>query len=356
MTTLPTPKRPVPSDLDIAQAATVQPIRQIAEAAGLTEEDLLLYGPYKAKVNLDVLERLRDRPNGKYIVVTAITPTPLGEGKTTTSVGLVQGLGAIGKKAIVCIRQPSMGPTFSIKGGAAGGGYAQVVPMEEFNLHLTGDIHAISAAHNLCAAALDARLMHERNYPGDKWQARTRSAKRPDGLPRLDINPYSITWTRVLDMNDRALRNITVGLGDKWDGYPRQASYDITVASEVMAILALVKGDNYRTALRDMRVRIGRSVVGYDWSGKPITTEDLGVAGAMTVLMKDAVNPNLLQTLEGSPPSSTRGRLPTSRMATAPSWRTRWRSRLATTWSPRRALAPTSAWKSSSTSSAAPPA
>jgi len=291
----------VPSDIDIAQAATIRPIGDIAHQLGLNDDELLMYGPQKAKVGLDVLKRLKDQPNGKYVVVTAITPTPLGEGKTTVAVGLTQGMGKIGKHATVCLRQPSMGPTFSIKGGAAGGGYAQVVPMEDFNLHLTGDIHAITAAHNLCAAALDARIMHERNYPGEAWLNRTKSAERPDGLPRLDINPYSITWNRVVDANDRALRHITIGLGSKADGLPREAGYDITVASEVMAILALVSGESYAEALADMRRRIGRIVVAYSHAGHPVTTEDLGVAGAMTVLMKEALNPTLMQTLEGQP-------------------------------------------------------
>lgn len=291
----------MPGDLEIARSAPIKPILEIARSVGLPPEDLHLYGRYKAKVHLDVLTRLRDRPNGKYIVVSAITPTPLGEGKTTTAVGLVQGFGHLGKRAAVCIRQPSMGPTFSIKGGAAGGGYAQVIPMEDFNLHLTGDIHAVAAAHNLCAAALDARLMHERNYPGDRWQKRTRGPGRPDGLPRLNINPYTITWNRVVDVNDRALRHIVVGLGDKWDGYPREARFDIAVASEVMAILALVKGEDYRSTLHDLRQRLGRIVVAYNFEGNPITADDLGVAGAMTVLMKDAIHPNLLQTLEGQP-------------------------------------------------------
>lgn len=268
---------------------------------GLRDEELIPYVHQKAKVHLDVIKRLRDRNDGKYVVVTAITPTPLGEGKTTTAVGLTQGLGKLGHKSSVCLRQPSMGPTFSIKGGAAGGGYSQVVPMEDFNLHLTGDIHAISAAHNLCAAALDARLMHERNYPGEKWKKRTASDERPDGLPRLDINPYTITWNRVVDANDRALRHLNLGLGTKADGFPREASYDITVASEVMAILALVSGSSYTDALRDLRQRIGRIVVAYSHAGEPITTEDFGVAGAMTVLMKEALNPTLMQTLEGQP-------------------------------------------------------
>lgn len=292
---------PLPADIDIAQAADVRPIAEIAHRMGLRDEELIPYGHQKAKVHLDVIKRLKDRADGKYVVVTAITPTPLGEGKTTTAVGLTQGLGRLGHKSSVCLRQPSMGPTFSIKGGAAGGGYSQVVPMEDFNLHLTGDIHAISAAHNLCAAALDARLMHERNYPGAKWKERTASDERPDGLPRLDINPYTITWNRVVDANDRALRHLNLGLGTKADGFPREASYDITVASEVMAILALVSGTSYTDALRDLRQRIGRIVVAYSHAGEPVTTEDLGVAGAMTVLMKEALNPTLMQTLEGQP-------------------------------------------------------
>lgn len=290
-----------PPDIDIAQAADVRPIAEIAHRMGLRDEELIPYGSQKAKVHLDALKRLQREENGKYVVVTAITPTPLGEGKTTTAVGLTQGLGKLGLDAAVCLRQPSMGPTFSIKGGAAGGGYSQVVPMEDFNLHLTGDIHAISAAHNLCAAALDARLMHERNYPGETWKERTATDDLPEGLPRLDINPYTITWNRVVDVNDRALRNMTIGLGTKADGFPREANYDITVASEVMAILALVSGESYAEALKDMRTRIGRIVVAYSHAGDPVTTEDLGVAGAMTVLMKEAINPTLMQTLEGQP-------------------------------------------------------
>jgi methylenetetrahydrofolate dehydrogenase (NADP+)/methenyltetrahydrofolate cyclohydrolase/formyltetrahydrofolate synthetase/formate--tetrahydrofolate ligase len=279
--------RKVPSDLEIAQAAKLRPIKEVAEEVGLLEEELELYGKYKAKVHLEVRERLKDRPNGRYINVTAITPTPLGEGKTVTTIGLSQGLHYIGKKVFTCIRQPSQGPTFGIKGGAAGGGYSQVVPMEDFNLHLTGDIHAVGAAHNLLAAAIDARLMHERNYGQERWEQM--------GMRYLNINPYSITWNRVVDVNDRALRNIIVGLGARVDGYPRQGGFDITVASEVMAILALA------TSLKDLRERMGRIVIGTDWKGNPITAEDLGVAGAMTVLMKDALMPNLMQTLEGSP-------------------------------------------------------
>jgi formyltetrahydrofolate synthetase len=277
----------MPSDLDIAQAATLKPIMDIAQPLGLSEDDLDLYGKYKAKVHLDVLEKIKDRPNGKYVDVTAITPTPLGEGKTVTTIGLSQGLNHIGKKVLTCIRQPSQGPTFGIKGGAAGGGYSQVVPMEDFNLHLTGDIHAVCAAHNLLAAAIDARLLHE-DQMSDK-------ALEKAGLKRLNIDPYSITWNRVVDINDRALRNVTVGLGSKDDGRPRQTGFDIAVASEVMAILALT------TDLRDLRARLGRIVIGTSKRGTPITAEKLGVAGAMAVLMKDAIMPTLMQTLENTP-------------------------------------------------------
>ena len=284
---------PVPSDLDIAQAATPLPIKEVAAQLGLTEDDLIYYGKTKAKVHLDTLPKLADRPMGKYIDVTAITPTPLGEGKTTTSIGLVQGLGVLGHKSIACIRQPSMGPTFGIKGGAAGGGYSQVIPMEDFNLHLTGDIHAITAAHNLVAAAIDARYYHEDRMNDEKL------AKV--GLSRLNIDPYRVTWNRVMDVNDRALRKVIVGLGPEDDGRPRQTGFDITVASEIMAILALVNGDDYKSALKDLRQRAGRTVIGTNKDGKPITLDDLGVAGAVTVLMKDALHPNLLQTLEGQP-------------------------------------------------------
>jgi len=278
----------VPSDIEIAQAATLKPIVEIAKSVGLTEDDLDLYGKYKAKVHLNVLDRLQDRPNGKYVDVTAITPTPLGEGKTVTTIGLSQALGYIGKKVITCIRQPSMGPTFGIKGGAAGGGYSQVVPMEDFNLHLTGDIHAVGVAHNLLAAAIDARIMHESVMSDDALLSRT-------GIPRLDIDPYSIMWNRVVDVSDRALRNIIIGLGTKDDGRPRQTGFDITVASEVMAILALASD------LKDLRERLGRIVFGTDKKGNPLTAEHLKVAGAMTVLMKDALMPTLLQTLEHTP-------------------------------------------------------
>jgi methylenetetrahydrofolate dehydrogenase (NADP+)/methenyltetrahydrofolate cyclohydrolase/formyltetrahydrofolate synthetase/formate--tetrahydrofolate ligase len=277
----------VPSDLDIAQAADVRPILEVAAKLGLTQDDLDLYGKYKAKVHLSVLEKFQNRPLGKYIDVTAITPTPLGEGKTTTTVGLTQALGCLGHNAVTCIRQPSMGPTFGIKGGAAGGGYSQVVPMEEFNLHLTGDIHAISVAHNLVASAIDARYYHEYRST-DEDLAKS-------GLERIDIDPHALTWNRVLDVSDRSLRHVVIGLGDKLDGLPRQTGYDIAVASELMAILALTTG------LKDLRERVSRVVVGTSRSGKPITLEALGVAGAVTVLLKHTIMPNLMQTLEGQP-------------------------------------------------------
>jgi methylenetetrahydrofolate dehydrogenase (NADP+)/methenyltetrahydrofolate cyclohydrolase/formyltetrahydrofolate synthetase/formate--tetrahydrofolate ligase len=282
--------KPVPSDLEIAQAAELRPIKEIAGSMGLTEDDLELYGKYKAKVHLDVLERFKDTPNAKYIDVTAITPTPLGEGKTTTTVGLTEALGHLGKKVLCAIRQPSMGPTFGIKGGAAGGGYSQVVPMDDFNLHFTGDIHAISVAHNLAAAAIDARIYHENRWSDSFFEKK--------GMRKLHINPYSVTWNRVVDVNDRALRNIIVGMGSIADGPLRQTGFDITVASELMAILALTTG------VEDMRERIGRIVIGTNdkvHNPDPVTTEDLQVAGAMTVLMKDTVMPNLVQTLEEQP-------------------------------------------------------
>jgi formyltetrahydrofolate synthetase len=314
-------KSPVPSDIDIAQAAKLRPIRDVMTDLGLTEDDVDYYGKYKAKVHLNVLPRFKDRPNAKYVDVTAITPTPLGEGKTTTTCGLSQSLTYLGKKVFTCIRQPSQGPTFGIKGGAAGGGYSQIVPMEDFNLHLTGDIHAVSAAHNLLAAAVDARIMHEDEMSDEKlakalcpdgnfapWMyARLKKlgikAEKPADLSpedrrrffRLDIDPYAITLNRVVDISDRAIRNIVLGLGTKDDGRPRQSGYDISVASEVMAILALA------TDLKDLRARIGRIVIGTDHNRNPVTAEDLGVAGAMTVLMKDALMPNLMQTLSGGP-------------------------------------------------------
>jgi len=276
------------SDLQIAQAATLRPILDLASDIGLRHDELDPYGWYKAKVHLSVLQRLHDRPNARYIDVTAITPTPLGEGKTTTTVGLSQALGSqLRKRVFTCIRQPSMGPTFGIKGGAAGGGYAQIVPMEDFNLHLTGDIHAVGVAHNLMASAVDARMLHESKL-GDRSLAQA-------GLRRLDIDPASIQINRVVDLEDAPLRQIMIGLGSDRNGIERQTGYDITVASEVMAILAL------STSLQDMRQRLGRIVIGTNKRGEPITTEDLGVAGAMAVLLKDALMPNLMQTLEQTP-------------------------------------------------------
>ena len=312
----------VPSDIEIAQACKLKPIMQIADEVGILPEELELHGNYKAKVSLGVRDRLARKKQGKYIDVTAITPTPLGEGKTTTTCGLSQALGAhLKKNVMTCIRQPSLGPTFGIKGGAAGGGYSQVVPMEDFNLHLTGDTHAVAVAHNLLAAAIDARIMHERNmsdkalfralFPKDEWspsllrrakklgiKARKPSdmkAKDRVRLCRLNINPYAISWNRVVDVNDRAAREIIVGLGGKENGYPRQTGFDIAVASEVMAILALATG------LEDLRERLGRVAIGTDRRGNAVTAEDLCVAGAMTVLMAEALKPNLMQTLEGTP-------------------------------------------------------
>ena len=279
------------SDLEIAQAATPKPIAEIARSIGIRGEELIPYGSTKAKVHLDILKRIGTRPTGKYVDVTAVTPTPLGEGKTTTTIGLVQGLGRLNKRAIATIRQPSMGPTFGIKGGAAGGGYSQVIPMDEFNLHLTGDMHALSVAHNLAAAAIDARWYHERRMSDAQLGA--------IGLERLGIDVYRTRWRRVVDVNDRALRNVIVGLGSRIDGRPRETGYDITVASELMAILALTDGEDYASALRNLRRRCSRVVVGNGKDGKPITLEDLSVAGAVTVLMRDTLHPNLMQTLEG---------------------------------------------------------
>jgi len=262
------------SDIEIAQSAKMLPILEITRSLGIPDDYVELYGNYKAKLTLDLLDYLEDRPKGKYIVVTAITPTPLGEGKTTTAIGLGQAMGRLGKKVINTIRQPSLGPVFGIKGGAAGGGYAQCVPMEDFNLHFTGDTHAVATAHNLLAAFLDASILH--------------------GNP-LNIDPLTITWPRVVDISDRALRQIVIGLGGSQNGYPRETGFDIAVASEVMAILALTTG------LKDLRERLGRIVVGYAYDGQPVTAEDLRCAGAMAVLMKDAIKPNVIQTLENTP-------------------------------------------------------
>jgi formate--tetrahydrofolate ligase len=262
------------SDLEIAQRAKLRPITDIAHALGIEDDELELYGKTKAKIALSVMKRLAGRPNGKYIDVTAITPTPLGEGKTTTTIGLAMALNRVGARTIAAIRQPSLGPVFGIKGGAAGGGYAQVVPMEDFNLHLTGDVHAISLAHNLLAAMIDNSITHGN---------------------RLKIDPHTITWPRVVDVSDRALRKIVIGLGGKENGYPRETGFDISVASEVMAILGLT------TSLKDLRARLGRIVIGLDQDGKAVTAEDLRTAGAMAVLLRDAIKPTLLQTTENTP-------------------------------------------------------
>ena len=321
--------QPVPSDIDIAQAQqpNIKTVKKIADEVGINPEELELYGNYKAKVRLEILDRLKDVPNGKYIDVTAITPTPLGEGKSTTMVGLSEALGAhLGKNVFTCIRQPSQGPTFGIKGGAAGGGYSQVVPMEDFNLHLTGDIHAITAANNLLAAAIDTRMYHESRQSDEALFRRlcppAKDGSRTFALPmlkrlkklgidktdpndltdeeisrfvRLDIDPETLTWRRVVDINDRMLRGITVGQGPKETGFTRETGFDITVASEIMAILALT------TDLADMRERFGNIVVATSKSGEAVTAEDIGCAGAMTVLMRDAIMPTLMQTLEGTP-------------------------------------------------------
>ncbi|XP_074559088.1 formate--tetrahydrofolate ligase-like [Curcuma longa] len=320
-------RSPVPADIDIANSVEPLPIVDIAESLNLQPNHYDLYGKHKAKVLLSVLDELQGCEDGHYVVVGGITPTPLGEGKSTATVGLCQALGAfLDKKVVTCLRQPSQGPTFGIKGGAAGGGYSQVIPMDEFNLHLTGDIHAITAANNLLAAAIDTRIFHEasqsdnalfnRLCPPNKEGKRTFadvmfrrlqklgiSKSSPDELTsdeikrfvRLDIDPNSITWRRVMDVNDRFLRKITVGEGTEEKGMIRDTGFDISVASEIMAVLALM------TSLADMRERLGRMVIGNSRNGDPITADDLGVGGALTVLMKDAINPTLMQTLEGTP-------------------------------------------------------
>jgi formate--tetrahydrofolate ligase len=263
-----------PTDLEIARGAALKPLEDIASEMGIPTHLLEPYGEQVMKIKLDAIEELADRPTAKYVVVSAITPTPLGEGKTTTTVGLGQGFKHIGKRATVAIRQPSMGPTFGIKGGAAGGGYSQVVPMEVLNLHLTGDMHAVTAAHNMLAAMIDNHL-----FQGNA----------------LGIDMHNITWRRVLDVNDRALRNIVIGLGGRGDGVPRQTGFDITAASEVMATLALCR------SLEDLRARLARIVIGYKRDGTPVTADQLDAAGAMAVILRDAVKPNLLQTLENTP-------------------------------------------------------
>ena len=264
-----------PSDLEIARSVTPRPIVEVARELGLRDDEIELYGPWKAKVRLEAIRRLEaQNPLGKYVVVTAITPTPLGEGKTTTTIGLAQGLGRIGRRAAVAIRQPSLGPVFGIKGGAAGGGHSQVIPMEDFNLHLTGDNHAVGAAHNLAAAFIDNSL-HHRNPMG--------------------IEAQSIQWPRVVDISDRSIRRAVIGLGGRENGPPRETEWQITVASEVMAVLALASD------IHDLRARLGRMVLAQTYDGAPVTADDLRVAGAMTALLRDALKPNLLQTLEGGP-------------------------------------------------------
>eukprot|EP01041_Mallomonas_annulata_P003438 gene3438-6825_t len=317
---------PVPSDIEVSQSITPAPIGMVAEAAGVLPGEYDLYGSCKAKISLAVRDRLADQPSGNYVVVTGINPTPLGEGKSTTTIGLAQALGAhLNKKAFACIRQPSQGPTFGIKGGAAGGGYAQVIPMEEFNLHLTGDIHAIGAANNLLAAAVETRMFHEsqqsgkalfnRLCPAEKDGSRTfapvmfkrlkklgitktdpneLTEEEQEKFARLDIDPVTITWNRVLDVCDRFLRTITTGVG-KAENFPRTTGFDITVASEIMAVLALT------TSLQDMREKLGNMVVGMSKAGQPVTADDLGVGGALCVLMKDAIAPTLMQTVEQTP-------------------------------------------------------
>jgi len=316
----------VPSDIEVSQSIPLAPISQIAEAVGVLPGEYDLYGSSKAKISLSIRERLADQPNGNYVVCTGINPTPLGEGKSTTTIGLAQALGAhLGKKAIACIRQPSQGPTFGIKGGAAGGGYAQVIPMEEFNLHLTGDIHAIGASNNLLAAAIETRMYHE-SQQSDKSLFSRLCPKEKDGsstfapvmlkrlaklgidktnpndfteeekgrFARLDIDPETITWQRVLDVCDRFLRGITTGVA-KTEKFERNTGFDITVASEIMAVLALT------TSMADMREKLGNMVIGQSKAGEPITADDLGVGGALCVLMKDAIMPTMMQTVERTP-------------------------------------------------------
>lgn len=264
----------VPSDIEIAQSAKMKKIAEVAEEYGILDDELELYGKYKAKISLDVFNRLKDKKDGKLVLVTAITPTPAGEGKSTTTIGLGQALNKIGKKAIIALREPSLGPVFGVKGGAAGGGYAQVVPMEDINLHFTGDMHAITTANNLLSAAIDNHINHGNT---------------------LNIDIRQIVWKRVLDMNDRSLRNVVVGLGGKVNGYPREDSFMITVASEVMAVLCLASD------LMDLKERLGRMIVAYNGEGQPVTAKDLNVHGAMALVLKDAIKPNIVQTLENTP-------------------------------------------------------
>lgn len=264
----------VPPDIEIAQSAVLRPIQEIAAGLGLGEDEIELYGRYKAKVNLGVLARLQDHPDGKLILVTGMTATPAGEGKTVTSIGLAQAMGRLGKRHVLCLREPSLGPTFGIKGGAAGGGYSQVLPMDEINLHFTGDIHAVGAAHNLLAALIDNHI-----YSSNE----------------LGLDPTRILWRRVMDISDRYLRNIVIGLGGKLNGYPRESGFDMTVTSEIMACLALCSD------MEDLKQRMGRMMVAYKYNGEPVLVRDLGYVGALAVLLKDAIKPNLVQTLEHTP-------------------------------------------------------
>lgn len=279
------------SDIEICRETKLLPISQVAESAGLLSTEFHSQGKFKAKVSLECIKRLSTEPAGKLVLVTAITPTPLGEGKTVTTIGLAQGLNKLKRSVMACIRQPSMGPVFGVKGGAAGGGYSQVAPMEELNLHLTGDIHAVTAAHNLAAAAIDARIYHEQRQGYDAFEARS-------GLTALKIDASRVIWKRVMDHNDRALRMVKVGINEQGktiNGFEREDGFDISAASELMAVLALASD------LKDLRKRIGQIVVAYDLDGNPVTTEDLQVAGAMAVSMKEAIEPTLMQTLEGIP-------------------------------------------------------
>lgn len=297
------------SDIDICRTTPLKPIEQIATKAGLLADEFETHGLYKAKVSARCVKRLAEQQDGKLVLVTAITPTPLGEGKTVTTIGLAQGLQSLNQSVMACIRQPSMGPVFGVKGGAAGGGYSQVAPMDELNLHLTGDIHAVTAAHNLAAAAIDARIYHEQRAGYQAFEART-------GLPALRIDPVRVVWKRVMDHNDRALRKVRVGINDEGktiNGFEREEGFDISAASELMAILALSKN------LQDMRERIGKVVLAYNLDGEPVSAEQLQVAGAMTVTLKEAIKPTLMQTLEGVPTSFMRVRLPTLRTETHPS-------------------------------------
>lgn len=319
------------SDIEIAQEAKMKPITEIAASLGLADEDVIPYGRYKAKINHRLIHKASKQ--GKMVLVTAISPTPAGEGKTTTSVGLADAMNALGKKTMLCLREPSLGPVFGVKGGAAGGGYAQVVPMEDINLHFTGDLHAIGTANNLLAAMIDNSIQQ--------------------GNP-LNIDPRRITWKRCMDMNDRQLRFIVDGLGGKVNGTPREDGFDITVASEVMAIFCLA------TSISDLKERLSKIVCAYTYEGKPVTAGDIGAAGAMTALLKDALDPNLVQTLENNPAIIHGGPLPTLPTAATASWPPSSASHWPITSSRKRASVqiwvPRSSWISSAAMPASPPA